>query len=136
VRAAGQALAHAQRLRSLLTYAVPPIAVQARIELIRAYLARADLAGARTLVREIDELLERRPQLGALVVQARELRALLASHGGSGDTGASTLTAPELRLLPLLATHLTYAEIAAELYVSRNTVKSQTQSVFYKLGAT
>jgi LuxR family maltose regulon positive regulatory protein len=134
--AAGQALARAQRLRSLLTYAVPPIAVQARIELIHAYLALADVAGARTLMREIDELLERRPQLGVLVVQVQELRGQLATRGGSGDTGASTLTAAELRLLPLLATHLTLAEIAAELYVSRNTVKSQTQAVFSKLGAT
>ena len=122
--AARKALAHAQRLRSLFSYALPALAVQARIELIHAYLALGDLAGARTLIREIDELLERRPLLGALVVQARELRVLLASHGGSGDIEASTLTAAELRLLPLLATHLTLAEIAAELHVTQHSQES------------
>jgi LuxR family maltose regulon positive regulatory protein len=38
-------LATAQRLRHLLTYALPHVAVQARIELIRVHLALADLAG-------------------------------------------------------------------------------------------
>jgi LuxR family transcriptional regulator, maltose regulon positive regulatory protein len=44
------------------------------------------------------------------------------------------LTAAELRLLPLLATHLSFPEIAAELYLSRNTVKSHTNSIYRKLG--
>jgi hypothetical protein len=35
------------------------LAVQARIELARAHLALADLAGARTLMREVDDLLRR-----------------------------------------------------------------------------
>jgi hypothetical protein len=38
--------------------------------------------------------------------------------------GASTLSAAELRLLPLLATHLTLAEIGQRLDLSRNTVKT------------
>ena len=41
----------------MLTYALPYFAVQARIELARVHLALADLAGARTLMREVDELL-------------------------------------------------------------------------------
>ncbi len=46
------------------------------------------------------------------------------------------LTAAELRVLPLLlATHLSYPEIAAELFVSPNTIKSQAYSLFRKLGA-
>jgi LuxR family transcriptional regulator, maltose regulon positive regulatory protein len=48
--------------------------------------------------------------------------------------GASALTAAGLRLLPLLATHLSFPEIAAELYLSRNTVKSHTHSIYRKLG--
>ena len=76
--AARQELVSAQRLRPLLTYAVPHLAVQARIELIRVHLALADLAGARTLMREIDELLRRRPGLGTLVGEAEALRARLA----------------------------------------------------------
>jgi hypothetical protein len=39
-------------------------------------------------------------------------------------------------VLQLLPTHLTVAEIAERMYVSRNTVKSQTISIYRKLGAT
>src|SRR5262249_41601965 len=113
IPAARQALARTQRLRPLATYAVAPLAVHARIELILVHLALADIAGARTLMREIDEILRRRPHLGALVRQADELRARLATQGSSPLT-ASSLTAAELRLLPLLSTHLSAPEIAAE----------------------
>ena len=53
-----------------LAASLPILAVQARIELARVRLALADLAGARTLMREIDELLWRRPGLGALAGEA------------------------------------------------------------------
>jgi LuxR family maltose regulon positive regulatory protein len=62
------------------------------------------------------------------------LRAGLAHARGSVALGASALTAAELRLLPLLATHLSFPEIAAEMFVSRNTVKSHTNSIYRKLG--
>jgi LuxR family maltose regulon positive regulatory protein len=119
----------------LLTYAIPHVAVQARIELTRAHLALGDIAGARTLLREIDDLLRRCPDLGTLVAEAEALRARTGAERGPGASGASSLTAAELRILPLLATHLSYPEIAAELFVSPNTVKSQTYSIFRKLGA-
>ena len=45
------------------------------------------------------------------------------------------LTGAELRLLPLLSTHLSFPEIACELFLSRNTVKSQAYSIYQKLGA-
>ena len=70
VPAARRELLSARHLRPLLTYALPYLAVQARIELARVHLALADLAGARTLMREVDDLLRRRPGLGTLVGQA------------------------------------------------------------------
>jgi LuxR family maltose regulon positive regulatory protein len=73
-----QELVNAQRLRPELTYALPHLAVQARIELTRVHVALADLAGAKTLMREADELLRRRPGLGTLVGQARALRTQLS----------------------------------------------------------
>jgi LuxR family transcriptional regulator, maltose regulon positive regulatory protein len=135
VRAARRELLSAQHLRPLLTYALPYLAVQARIELIRVHLALADPAGARTLMREVDDLLKRRPGLGTLIGQARALRAQLSKDRGSSAPGASALTAAELRLLPLLATHLTFPQIAAEMFLSRYTVKSQAMSIYRKLGA-
>jgi LuxR family maltose regulon positive regulatory protein len=119
----------------LLTYALPHVAVQARIELARAHLALSDLAGARTLMGEIDELLQRRPDLGTLVGEAGTLRAGLEKERGSSVPGASALTAAELRLLPVLSTHLSFPEIAAELFLSPHTVKSEVKSIYRKLGA-
>ncbi len=130
-----QELARAQRLRHLLTYALPHFAVQARIELARVHLALADLAGARTLMREVDGLLRRRPGLGTLTGQATALRAQLARERGSSVPGASALTAAELRLLPLLSTHLSFPQIAQEMFLSRHTVKSQANAIYRKLGA-
>ena len=54
---------------------------------------------------------------------------------GLGLAGTSALTAAELRLLPLLVTHLSFPEIAGELFLSRHTVKSQAYSIYRKLGA-
>jgi LuxR family maltose regulon positive regulatory protein len=135
VLAARRELVNAQRLRHLLTYALPYVAVQARIELIRVHLALADLAGARTLMPEIDELLKRRPGLGTLVEEAEALRGQLAKQRGSSIPGASALTAAELRLLPLLCTHLSSAEMATELALSPHTIKSRMKSIYRKLGA-
>jgi LuxR family maltose regulon positive regulatory protein len=134
VPTARRVLVSAQRVRPLLTYALPYLAVQASIELARAHLALADLQGARTLMREIDELLRRRPGLGTLASEARALRDQLSRERGSNTPGPSALTAAELRLLPMLCTHLSFPEIAAEIFLSRYTVKSQAFSIYRKLG--
>jgi LuxR family maltose regulon positive regulatory protein len=123
------------RLRPYLSRAVPWFGAQTSLELARSHLALADSDGARTLLREAEDVIQRRPDLGTLPQQAQELRAELANAVGLQDGWASTLTAAELRLLPLLTTHLSFREIAERLYVSRNTVKSQAISVYRKLGA-
>jgi LuxR family maltose regulon positive regulatory protein len=134
--AARRELISAQRLRPLLTYAHPHLAVQARIELARVHLALADLSGARTLMREIDELLARRPDLGTLATQATALRNQLAGQRSTSVPGASALTTAELRLLPLLSTHQSFPEIADAVFLSRYTIKSQAYSIYRKLGVT
>ena len=75
----------------------------------------------------------RRPHLGAFARQAEHLRAELSRARGSAAQGASALTAAELRLLPLLSTHLSFPEIAAEMFLSRNTIKSEAMSIYRKL---
>ena len=45
-----------------------------------------------------------------------------------------SLTGAELRLLPYLATHLTFPEIASRLFISRNTVKTEAVAIYRKLG--
>jgi len=128
-------LVSAQRLRPSQTYALPYLAVQARIQLMHVHLAMSDTDGARALMREIDEILKRRPQLGTLVRECAALRARLSAEGGPSVPGASSLTTAELRILPMLATHLSFPEIGAEIFLSPHTVKSQAMSVYRKLGA-
>jgi LuxR family transcriptional regulator, maltose regulon positive regulatory protein len=106
-------LTRAQRLRPALTYALPHLAAQARLELARCHLALADFAAARTLLREVEEILARRPGLGVFAVQAEDLQATVSHSHSSFTPGASALTAAELRLLPMLSTHLSFPEIAA-----------------------
>ena len=130
IAVARRELLSAQHLRPLLTYSLPYLAVQARLELARVHLALADLAGARTLMREVDDLLRRRPGLGTLVGQATAIRAQLSRDRGSSSPGASALTTAELRLLPLLSTHLSFPQIAGEMFLSRHTIKSQAMSIY------
>ena len=127
-------LARATRLRPLLTYALPYFAVQTLLEVGRACLALDDAAGARVVLRQAREIVRRRPDLGILPAQVDELWSKLDLSRG-GAVGVSSLTTAELRLLPYLATHLSFAEIGERLYVSRHTVKTQAVSIYRKLGA-
>ena len=122
----------ASRLRPKCT-AFFPISAQYLVELAHAYLEVADPPGARAVLQQVRDMLAVRPQLGVVATQADQLQQTLDTIR-VGPFGASTLTAAELRLLPLLATHLSLADIAARLYVSRNTVKSQAVSTYRKLG--
>jgi len=130
---AGAELTYAQRLRPHLTYALPYLAVQVRIELARCHLALRDPAAVRTLLHEADEILRRRPDLGVFVQQVEDLRAELAQVKGNSAPGASALTTAELRLLPLLSTHMSLPEIAQAMFLSRNTIRSQAYSMYRKL---
>jgi LuxR family transcriptional regulator, maltose regulon positive regulatory protein len=134
LRTARAELTAAQRLRPGLTYALPHLAVQARIELARCYLLLRDRAAARTMLHEADEILRRRPDLGVFVQHAEDLRTELSQVKGDSAPGASALTAAELRLLPLLGTHLSLPEIAEGMFLSRNTIRSQAYSIYRKLG--
>ena len=126
-------LARAQGLRPQMTHAVPFYAVQTRLELVRAYIALTDVAGARTVLREVDDLLRRHADLGILGSEADELRSQLETMHAD-VIGASSLTAAELRLLPLLATHHSFRELGERLHLSPHTVKTQAIAIYRKLG--
>ena len=132
---ARQALVSAQRMRPMMTHALSWFAVQARLELAKAHLALSDARGAAVLYHEADDVIHRRPRLGTLVAEAEDVRLKLSRVAPQSSGWASTLTAAELRLLPLLTTHLSFREIAERLFVSRNTVKTQAISVYRKLDA-
>jgi LuxR family maltose regulon positive regulatory protein len=127
-------LARAAPLRPLLTYAMPTYAVQALVELARTYVALDDVAGAQAALRQAGDVLRLRPDLGTLPAQVQELRSRLDSVPAAVP-GSSSLTTAELRLLPMLATHLSFTEIGQRLYLSKHTVKTQAISIYRKLGA-
>jgi LuxR family maltose regulon positive regulatory protein len=131
---ARRCLERTERLAPLLTHAIPWLAVQTRLELARAYVVLRDGAGAGALQPGIDEILGLRPGLGSLVDESRELRRETEEIPAPATGNRAGLTPAELRLLPLLATHLSFREIAEQVFVSRNTVKTQAISVYRKLG--
>jgi LuxR family maltose regulon positive regulatory protein len=126
-------LDRARLLTPFLTEAVPWLSVQSRLELARTFVALRDIASARDLLDEIDVILGRRRDLGVLVEQTETLRESLADGPAVDQARGSGLTAAELRLLPLLTTHLSFREIAERLFLSRNTIKTQAISVYRKL---
>jgi len=92
-------------------------------------------AADRTMTpQEVDELTPQRPGLGTLADEAQACRVQLSKQHRPGAPGMPALTAAELRLLPLLPTHLSLREIAGELFLSRHTVKSEVTSIYRKLG--
>ena len=126
-------LTAAHRLRPVLTYSFPSVAVQMRLEAARVHVGLSDGAGARTLLAEIEEILSHRPDVGVLGHEAFELRDHVGSIRARRSPGSSALTAAELRVLNMLPTYLSFREIGARLFVSPNTVKSQAISIYRKL---
>jgi LuxR family maltose regulon positive regulatory protein len=128
-------LAHAMRARPTCTFAMPVFAVRPRLQLAKVYRANGDAPTARHLLKEIDDILGHRPDLGVLVDEVDEFRQILTSGAPAGATGVAPLSPAELRLLPYLQTHLTIREIGERLFVSRNTASSEIGSIYRKLGA-
>ncbi len=75
------------------------------------------------------------PFMEQLTVAALEVRATQPDASRSRQVLIEPLTAAEMRILKLLPTS-TYLQIAATLYISRNTVKTHLRSVYQKLRVT
>jgi ATP/maltotriose-dependent transcriptional regulator MalT len=73
------------------------------------------------------------PYLERVIAAALDVRAAQPDRAEYRQLIAEPLTAAELRILKLLPTS-TYLQIAATLYISRNTVKTQLRSIYQKLG--
>jgi len=130
-REAASGLAEADASLASGPPAAPWLAVQTSLEIARARVALRDRAGATDALADAQAVLDRNPRAGALEEQVRQLRGSAALGKLTNSNG---LTKAELRLIPLLATHLSFREIGNRLFVSRNTVKTQAISVYRKLG--
>ena len=125
--------ARATRSLALNRHAAPWISTQTRLVLARAAVQLHDLATARALLDEA------RPEAwrdkDAVWLQATLAGVTAELELAVGDGPERVLTTAELRILQYLPTHLSQAEIGDRLYLSRNTVKSHTISIYRKLGA-
>lgn len=126
-------LSRASGLRPILTGALPMVSAHTLLEMAEAEVELGDIAGARQVLREVGDILRPRSGFDLLADRYAEMREELGSMP-IGTTAVSTLTNAELRLLPLLVTHLSFPQIGERLYISRHTVKTQAISIYRKLG--
>ena len=131
---AAQLLAQATALRPALSAATPVVSVHTLLQMAEAEAELANIGGARQVLREASDIVHQSDSLGPLEARLSEMKERIAA-APLGDSGVATLTNAELRLLPLLATHLSFPEIGERLYVSRHTIKSQAMSIYRKLDA-
>jgi LuxR family maltose regulon positive regulatory protein len=73
------------------------------------------------------------PFIDGLISAALDVRATQPDASRPGGVLTEPLTTAQLRILKLLPTS-TYEQIAASLYISRNTVKTHLRSIYQKLG--
>jgi LuxR family transcriptional regulator, maltose regulon positive regulatory protein len=96
---------------------------------------RGDLRGARDLVDQARELIERFADPGSLPALLEQTEQALASPARRRVEAEAPLTERELVVLRLLPTQLSTREISRELSVSVNTIRSQVQAIYRKLQA-
>ena len=99
-----------------------------------------EYAEKRSLVREARQFIEGprgRGRIRELVVAAeRKLALRRPRQQTAGTVHVEPLTERELEVLRFLKSDLSLREIAAELFISHNTIKSYTKAIYRKLGVT
>ncbi len=128
-------LAQAMRARPQATFTFPHVSIRARLQLGWAFRLRGDADAAVQVAKEAVFLMRRRPRMGALIREVGDFLTSMSDSTASAEPPAVVLTPAELRLLPYLQTHLTFAEIARKLFLSRATISSQATSIYRKLNA-
>lgn len=132
---AREELEHAVRLRRTIVGLPPWPTLNAVVLLARVVLTLGDRGTARALHGEATDLLERVPdgtdQIRAGLAEI-ERRLAGAEHCAAV---APRLTDRETAVLRLLQGSLPLREVAAQLFVTVNTVKSHTRLIYRKLGA-
>jgi LuxR family maltose regulon positive regulatory protein len=130
-KAARHAKQSAGLLKRLADFS-PWFEAEVRIVLARALLLLDDVATARDHLTDAARYLRQSPD--AVVLGQWLDEASRAADSVASVSGQWPLTPAELRLLHLLPSHRSFREIAARLCISTNTVKSQAQSAYRKLG--
>jgi LuxR family maltose regulon positive regulatory protein len=125
-------LRKATELTSELNDLSPWYEAEVRVVAARALLLLDDVPAARAHLAQAARYLHRTPD--ATVIRGWIERAWAEIDTARSVVGRWPLSPAELRLLHFLPTHLTFREIADDLFVSANTVKTQARSIYRKLG--
>jgi LuxR family maltose regulon positive regulatory protein len=109
----------------------------ALLTLARIRHDRGDTRGARQLLDEVNRLTRACPDPGILpgMLLAADRRPRMVAHSPAGDSrpALEELSERELDVLRLMASPLSQREIADQLYLSLNTVKTHRKHIFRKL---
>jgi LuxR family maltose regulon positive regulatory protein len=124
----------ARHLVSRLGAMLPWLAIEARLVLARTAALLGDLGSMRVLVDEARTLVGDRPGWDCLAAPVDDVASLTPARSEEVGVATPPLTTAELRVLRYLPTHLNLAAIGADLFVSRNTVKTQAIAIYRKLG--
>lgn len=130
VERAAADLKSGQRLLAELDDFAPWYEAETRLILARASARLGDRGEAKLLLSSAARQLAEIPERSVLTSWLEQGRA----GGGGGRALDAGLTGAELRLLQFLPGHLSFPQIAAQVHVSPNTVKTQTASIYRKLG--
>lgn len=114
---------------------IPWYGAETRLLLAHASLWLADVIGARTLLAQASRLARRMPDAVIFERWFADAWSYMDTVAETSLIGPSSLTIAELRVLRFLPSHRSLREIAAQLGVSTNTVKTQAHAVYRKLGA-
>jgi LuxR family maltose regulon positive regulatory protein len=133
IDAAKEDLRAAVGLRDALTGFPAWHAVEVELLVARAALRLGDGVRAQALAAECARRLEREPDAEGLLQTLGDLQARVEAFVDTEAVPAVALTTAELRTLRYLPSHLSFREIAAETFVTTNTVKSHATSVYRKL---
>ena len=101
-----------------------------------AFQALGDEAGEAMSLDLADAILDRIPNPGALRARSEHLRQHLHGAARHLTEFGEELSGREIAVLRLAADGLTQREIADQLFISYNTVKTHLKATYRKLGAT
>ena len=110
--------------------------ILALVPLIRTSLLLDDAPMAIELWHELDRRMTPQDDDTPLAEYIGELGVEVRAADQAYAARKWALTAAELRVMYYLPTNLSLGDIAARLYISRNTVKSHVAAIYRKLGAT
>ena len=107
---------------------------EVRVVLARTALKLSELNSARGQLAIAARIAARYPEAVVLQRWVRQAEADVDTFAVTASRMTSSLTTAELKILHFLPTHLSFKEIGERCFVSANTVKTQANAIYRKLG--